>query len=504
MSRKDGLVLALLAAVASLAVLSHALRHGTALALSPDSVAYLSAARALAAGQGLVQYDGEPFVQWPPLYPFLLGGFESSGVGALLAGAWLQWAALAGLAVILGWAVWSRTGSAVRALAAAGTVLASRPLWHTAAFLWSEPLFCLFVAAALLLVARFRESREPAILAALVSASALACLTRHAGIFLVATVALLLLRPDGRRAVQRLRSAALYAGLSLLPAAASWLSNAAGAGAWAGERVGAGPHAFQDLRLFAETLANWVVPWSLPFEAKALVAALALAGLALAAWRAVLRDRRLADTVLAFGLFAVIYAGSLLGLGFVTAFDPPGDRLLSPLYAPLAGLAAIAWPRAAATRRWAGAAALALVLLWGARSGVVASRSVDWQLRHEETLASARWRDSALAAWLAREAGAARLYSDQPHAVYLYAGRHCRQAPRRHYFRAPNQPVADLERFTREVEAGGQVLVAWFEGDEGSYLYSPDEYPRPLRAERLREFEDGSVYRVTAESRSPE
>lgn len=498
MGRKPLLVGGLLVAMAAASVLFQALRYGTAPALSPDSVSYLSAARSVAQGRGLVQFDGAPFVHWPPLYPLLLGAFEGRGGDALVAGVWLERLALAVLAVLLGWAVWRWSASAARAAVAAGAVLVARPLGLVAAYLWSEPLFCLFTTAALLLAARYREERETAVFAALVAASAAACLTRNAGVLLVGSVALLLLVPEGRRAASRARTALLYAGLSLVPPAAGWLANTARAGDWLREQIASGPQASGELRLFAETIANWIVPWSLPFEAKAPLALLALAALGAATARGLRHRVPGREAMRAFAVFATAYGLGILGFSLVTAFDPPADRILSPLFAPLAGLAALAWPRPAATRRWLGIAGFALAVVWGVRSAVVTSRSVEWQLRHEETLAAPRWRDSALAAWLAREERQALLYANVPEAVYLYAGRECRQAPRRHFFHAPARSPADLDRFVREVRARGPVLVAWFDGEWGIYLHEPAEYPGALRPEILRRFPDGVLYRVSA------
>ncbi|MEO0129458.1 MAG: hypothetical protein ABIL02_04385 [candidate division WOR-3 bacterium] len=38
----------------------------------PDSISYISASEHLLSGKGFVQYDGTPFVAWPPLFPVLL------------------------------------------------------------------------------------------------------------------------------------------------------------------------------------------------------------------------------------------------------------------------------------------------------------------------------------------------------------------------------------------------------------------------------------------------
>ncbi len=40
--------------------------------ISADSIAYISTARNLIAGEGFVRFDGNPVLVWPPMYPLLL------------------------------------------------------------------------------------------------------------------------------------------------------------------------------------------------------------------------------------------------------------------------------------------------------------------------------------------------------------------------------------------------------------------------------------------------
>src|SRR5262245_36042527 len=68
-------------------ILAATARYGAG--LTPDSGCYVSVARNLAAGRGLVPHSGSPFVEWPPLYPLLLalpalGGIEPIAAARVL------------------------------------------------------------------------------------------------------------------------------------------------------------------------------------------------------------------------------------------------------------------------------------------------------------------------------------------------------------------------------------------------------------------------------------
>src|SRR5690242_18826237 len=83
-SRSVSPLLLLPAAAGILLILTATSRFGAG--LTPDSAAYISTARNLCAGRGYVQYDGNPFVAWPPLFPTLLAFLELCRVDPLSGG----------------------------------------------------------------------------------------------------------------------------------------------------------------------------------------------------------------------------------------------------------------------------------------------------------------------------------------------------------------------------------------------------------------------------------
>ena len=64
------IALGVLGFIGAITILLLTSRHGTG--LTPDSVAYISAARNLAEGNGFLTYNGLHLVVQPPLYPIML------------------------------------------------------------------------------------------------------------------------------------------------------------------------------------------------------------------------------------------------------------------------------------------------------------------------------------------------------------------------------------------------------------------------------------------------
>ena len=222
------LVIALAAAAATHALVRTA-SHGAA--VGHDQVAYLSAAENLAAGNGLVMFNGRRLWVWPPFYPVAMAvpiwlGGEPAEVGR-----WLNALAFGVLVCVVGLWLRRQIRSPVLIVGAAGLVAVSPDLNGLAANLRSGMLFALLTFIALVLLAAFLQ--RPAgrrgwmlLLGAAVFAS-FAALTRYAGVVLVlVALPLLLMRPGP--ALVRLAQAFVFAVLAGAPVAVVAIGNDAG------------------------------------------------------------------------------------------------------------------------------------------------------------------------------------------------------------------------------------------------------------------------------------
>ena len=198
--------------------------------LSGDAVSYLSAAENLLAGKGLQDFRGTGLLQWPPLFPLLLAAVGLAGIEPLDAGRLIN-AAACGLIILVS-GLWLRR-SLRSPLLAMGAVLAlatSYPLGYFSSFIITEAVFVLFTLLALMRMETFSNRTvrwRPLVLAALFTA--LAALTRYAGIAVIITGVLMLLlcREGGRGAplAAGLNRAAVYGAISSVPVGAVFVRN---------------------------------------------------------------------------------------------------------------------------------------------------------------------------------------------------------------------------------------------------------------------------------------
>ena len=338
--------------LSALLILLREINYGVGLV--SDSLFYLSAARNLASGNGLVIYTGEALTTWAPLFPTLLAAPERLGGDARSAAGLVNAAATGALVVLVGWYLRRRFGSVLLDWWGALAVLLSIPLTRVGVTAMSEPVFLLLATLALLGAAQFLDGGTRRALVGAAVFTALACLTRYVGITIIFAVApLLLCRRESWTA--RLQNAALYCVIAGLPVGAWMARNYVVGGTLTGNRRLSDTTLSEYLVALLGTLASWAFPVSVGPEGNALL--MVLLGLALLSPAAVavilaVRQWRKADrgsgALLVPAVFSLLYIAFLVTSSTFTTLELPGDRYMSPVYVPLVlAVAAIAayWRR---------------------------------------------------------------------------------------------------------------------------------------------------------------
>jgi hypothetical protein len=179
------------------------------LAISPDSIAYLTVAGQLAAGKGLSMPTfalfgkaSASFTTWPPLFPLLL----ATGLPPI----WIQAAALGtlGAVVFLMFATTLRVNALAAVLLAWACAL-SLPLLVDATYVWSEVLALALAASMLWSLAGIAETKAWRRWALGVVSCALAIYARYAMALLVPGLMLALCMAPLESRARRLRLALL-------------------------------------------------------------------------------------------------------------------------------------------------------------------------------------------------------------------------------------------------------------------------------------------------------
>ncbi len=361
----------LLAAAGVLVVLLATSRYG--IGLTPDSVAYIAAARGLNAGRGLLAHDGAPLVKYGPLYPAVLAVVgRIAGADPLRVTPWVH-ALLFGLLIFDA----GRLGRVCRPdwpalpLFLSLATLVALPFFDIAVTAWSELLFLQLCLGAFLSACAYLKRPDWPALVLLTLCSAGACLTRYVGVTLVLMGTLAILLGRGGKPLARLGRAGGYVVLSLLPLGAWALRNHRLTGTFFGERAAAFQNPLSHLTALFKTVSAWYgLPSATLVEQIASAGLLLLGAACLAAlvWRSMpaLGQRHAALGLP--GVFAGLYTLALLISQMGIALTPIGHRYMSPVYLPLAlwTLVVMRWLYRRPSAGWPRRALRMALSVWGA------------------------------------------------------------------------------------------------------------------------------------------
>ena len=471
--RPDGftLLLAALGVLGAALALARAVTYG--IGLHPDVVNYISVARSLLAGTGFTQFDGGIYHLWPPLYPLLLAA-GSLGIFDPLAIAGPLNAGLFGLTVfVVGIYLRTRLASRLLTLWCCLALALAWPLLDIAHFVWSETSFVLFSTLALIQTERLLSRGGNAALLGAGVFTALACLTRYAGIALPAAVLVVLAFQSGVAWSEKARRIAVYGAVGLGPLALWLLRNNLLLGDAAGNR-----ESYQNeytigqmLYQIPDAIAGWIVRappaglLTLP-PGYALALGLAVIGLLAAACVIAVRsDARSARAIPALVLFAAMQAGVTLLAVQLEYTEERGfsPRLIAVLYLPLLLAGTLALDRVlryAAGRNWRGAgfvlaAALCLFLLYQGAVNARAIRLANAGIGLPWEYHTPAWVDSPALGYLRAELTTGTVFSNEVWAAYIYSGAAIRHAPL-------DCHRDSIQRRMSASSATGAVYLLWF------------------------------------------
>ena len=233
-----------------------------------DPVVYISTARSLDRGQGLVYYEADaafrPITIEPPFYSIILGAIGLLQVNLVAAARWLNIFAFAASIFLAGW-IFYRYSRAPALGIAASAVLCTFPymLWMFGSA-YSEPLFVLLFLAGGWSLLAYLQKEKPALRLASALLIGLVPLTRYAGVAMVAAGGGSVLLLAYGKTWTRIKKAGLFTLLASLPVLL-WLiwiyfSTAHSVG---GRSLGLSlqglPAQFQGFRaIFMDTVWKWV------------------------------------------------------------------------------------------------------------------------------------------------------------------------------------------------------------------------------------------------------
>ncbi len=513
----------LIVAIAAASTAWILLRTHHGVRLTSDSAAYLSAAENLAAGKGLIDFEGDELTWFPPGFSIVLAGFELVGIGAKDASRWLN-AILFGLTIGVS-GLWLKKvcRSGVVVLAGVLAVASSRILQYIVASLYPESLFLLLTIGSLMLVSEFCKrpgiSRRAQRLLALAGLLAgLSAAVRYVGIVAIASsLLLILLRQPSRTSLRtRLQAATLFGLTASLPVLAVLGRNLVVAGRLLGDRLDHGSgHSMLDaveiiLGLHGPSQPSFAIGW---------IMLLAAAVICWAPSRQMARppprNRLGTKSSAPFAVFVVFYVAALVFTQPLNA-GPVIARLWLPAAIALVFVGCDALdtaigrsslpdaPRDLTLRFLLAGTGAAVIVTLTAASYLSAQNTRDaLSLDHPAGAAIRGIAESPLIERL-HDHDTDRLYSNRPIGVYLLS--HIQPVHRLPRGQS-DKPLTDSECLDllragaadADLPGYGTLQIAWFDelrqGDIKTYCDIPALAAESPELELVEDFGDGAIYR---------
>lgn len=461
--------------------------------VSPDSISYLAAGRSLAAGRGLIGFDGSPYVDWPPLFPAAIAAASAFGVHAEQGARWVNALAFGALVGVCGACVRALTRSTLTGVAASAVVLRAAAVAFVATYAWSEPLFLLLSILSLVALWRYAERGGMRLLSAAALLAGGAVMARYAGVSLVAAGCIVIV---ARRVEPRAkaRDLAAFVAIALAPFAAWLIRNAHVSGTLTGGRDVQPGALGENVAALLETFGGWIVPVGSP-PVRIAAGAVAVCAVAAAAARCRRGERRWA--AISVAAFLAAYSAVLLAMATLTTIDAIGDRLAAPLLPPAAVLLALGAADGVRRRMGWTIASGAALGAWLIVAPLRAPEAAQME-RVMRDYSSPRWRSSPLVAYLRAHPPRGAVFSDDPWGAF-----HCAHLPARTAPVTPDDPGDDFEPseladLRRAVDAGETTYVVWFAEPYGG-RDPGDLLADTFSVDLVHRDRDGAVYRLARE-----
>ncbi len=331
----------LIAALAGFILIQILSKH-SGIGISPDSVTYLSAARHMSAGKGLISFDNLPVVDFPFAYPFFL-----SFVSLITRLDPLQFAPvlngiLFGLLLYLSGSMMNgfqkSSGWYKRILLSC--ILMSPALQEVYSLLWSETIFLVLILFFIICLSFYLRKMTTGWLLISAGVTAVACITRYAGIFLLPAGLFLIYFNLELPRPKRLRHCLYFGILSISLFLINILRNDLLTGLPMGQRPKNEAGISKILENFGGAFCDWLSLERKPIPA-IIFAIVVLIIFSLSIF--VLYRRRKAITSIEYitAVAGLSYCIFMLFTSVLTRYEQFTSRLISPLYIPL--LWTISW-----------------------------------------------------------------------------------------------------------------------------------------------------------------
>jgi hypothetical protein len=305
--------------------------------ISPDSIMYASTAHSISENGNLITFNGGPLVFFPVFYPaflsFILAVFNADPVSS---GPVINGVLFASVIFLCGWMVSRfRSPSIVYKWILLGIIVLSPALLEIYTYLWSETLFILTILLFAVAFRQYQQKQTTMVLLVAAGVAAICCITRYAGVTVIATGGLLILMNSQLALRKRLMHVLTFgaAGISLL--VTNIIINRLSSGLATGTREPSVTSFGENLYYFGTVMCDWLglTEQTHPYG-WLLATSIIIAMITALLWQWLKGRLNSYESIII--TYAVVYSLFILIIATFSRFERMNSRLLSPLFIPLA------------------------------------------------------------------------------------------------------------------------------------------------------------------------
>jgi hypothetical protein len=473
----------------------HLFARYSGIGISPDSIMYASTAQNIHDHFSLITFNNTPLVFFPVFYPFFLSIciFISGGVDPVTAGPVINGVLFAATIFLTGWVTTKfKAPSIVYKWLILGAVLLSPALQEIYTYLWSETLFILEILIFIIAYKNYLQKHTTKSLITVGIVAAICCITRYAGITVVATGGLLILI-DGRLVTKKkIIHLVSFGAMAISLLVCNLILNRLSTGLSTGTREPAITPFSENLYYFGTVILDWAgLPEKLDPIAVAFATIVILGLGTLLIVRVVQHHLNSYENVII--CFTLVYGLFILIIATVSRFERMNSRLLSPMFVPLL-LSFTCWipdliKYIRFSKKWLLATPFVIAML--AFEYTIAK--VDYQ-RYDDFkdygipgYTDDDWNKSDFIVFLKSHKSMFKpgypIYTDADEAVYMFAHMHSTLLPHK-FFAKDVEKVYQQKRF----------YLIDFKKLESTELIGLKDIQAHKKLTKLYDFEDGAIY----------
>ncbi len=472
--------------------------------LTPDSVAYISAARNLAEGHGFQTYNGFYLVVQPPLYPIILAVIKKITIMDPLKSAGYVNAVLFGVIIYLsGLLLLKYLKSFVLIFLGTVSVLISYALVQASLMALSELLFIFLVLLFIYFFAAYQKKSNLVSLFLFSVSVALSCLTRYTGVVLILTGLICILVLSENNAKSKFWHSLIFLVIAVSPISIWITRNYFISGTLVGQRAASSYTLFENIKFFFNTVSSWFLPSNLFGIYFILIL------LIISVWFFFGLDRSkssLTELIKQIGpalLLVLLYVGVIVISSTTTAYDRISDRLLSPIYIPIIFIAFFIFDK---IRTWLIkfsyskliTALLVIGIIWLIKAPVENTIHIIKEYVAFSGLGynSNSWRRSETIEYLKQHEllwENFKFYSNEPEAVYILTNINTKRSPAKTFYNSPKH----FDVFPNQKDSwriGENVCLIWLDNTNQNFLFTLAELQKGINMVEVAHLKDGRIY----------